>query len=109
MKKIEFPRVLRHKSKYRDFDELKEHLTHAPDEKITMCMDKLLLRGARMSEMLHEMQEHNKRLGSNDFLDDKRIKEHIKFRETHDDWIFDRSGSHADPFVRLIARQEERK
>ena len=72
-------------------------------------MDKLLLRGARMSEMLQEMQEHNKRLGSNDFRDEKRIMEHIKFRETHDDWIFERSGSHADPFVRLAGRQEEIK
>jgi hypothetical protein len=109
MKKIDFPRVLRHKSKYRDFDELKEHLTNAPDEKITMCMDKLLLRGARLSEMLFEIQEHNKRLGSNDFRDTERIKAHIAFRETHDDWIFERSGSHFDPFIRLIGRQGERK
>ena len=104
-KKAAYPKVLRHKSKYRDFDALKEHLVNAPEEKITMCMDKLLLKGARLSEMVREIREHNKRLGSNDFLDVDRINRHIAFRETHDNWIFERSGSYFDPFIRLIDRE----
>ena len=101
MKKKDYPKILRHRSKYRGFDELKEHLTYAPDEKITMCMDKLLLKGGRISEMVDEIERHNRRLGSNDFREVERIWRHIKFREEHDGWIFEYSGV-SDQFVRLI-------
>jgi hypothetical protein len=68
----------------------------------TNYMDLLLLENEDkpLSEILSQWQNYE---GKNrDFTEIRRIKTHINWRENHDGWIFDRSGTVTDPVVKLI-------
>ena len=73
------PNAKRLLPRYEDFAHLRAHLSQASDEKITMCMNKHLLQGATMSELLARVHEDNRRLQSNDFRDNGRIMVHIRW------------------------------
>jgi hypothetical protein len=51
------PNAKRPLPRYEDFAHLRAYLSQASDEKMTMCMNKYLLRGATMSELLVLVQE----------------------------------------------------
>ena len=66
-------------SRYDNFTHLRDHISQASDKKITMCMNKHLLRGATMKELMELAAADNRRLRSNDFRDESRIKDHIRW------------------------------
>ncbi len=90
MKKKNHPKdSSRVRSSYANFEELRRHLEEAPAVRITICMDKHLLKGGTLAELQRKAAEDNKRLGSNDFLTPGRIKTHINFRRNHDHWVIE--------------------
>jgi hypothetical protein len=102
---------LRPAGTYTDFEDLKEHLKNAYETRITMCMDRALLAGATMKQLLEQMAKENERLRSNDFRDIPRIRTHIRYRENHDGWILEYSGDPNDPdcHVRLIGLKKGKR
>ena len=76
------------RSSYPSFAELKRHLEEAPASKITMCMDKHLLDGGTLGELMGKVAQDNRRLGSNDFKSESRIKAHIEHRRRKG-WIIE--------------------
>jgi len=73
------PSAKRILSRYDNFTHLRDHISQASDKTITMCMNKHLLRGATMKELIELAAADNYRLHSNDFRDESRIKEHIRW------------------------------
>jgi hypothetical protein len=77
------------KGKYADFGELKKSLENAPEKRLTMVVDKALLAGATMKDLLAEVEERK----TTDFKDSKdfpttgRIQAHVKFRASKG-WVF---------------------
>ena len=77
------------KGKYADFGELKSSLEKAPETRLTMVVDKALLAGTTMKDLLAEIEERK----TNDFKDSKdfpttgRIQAHVKFRASKG-WVF---------------------
>lgn len=68
----------------------------------TNYMDLLLLENEThmLSEILTLYQNYKAK--NNDFKSVSRIKQHIRFREKHDGWIFKTSGDPNNPVVKLI-------
>ena len=77
------------KGKYADFAELKAALEAAPEKRLTMVVDKALLTGITMKDLLAEVEERK----TTDFKDSKdfptvgRIQAHVKFRASKG-WVF---------------------
>jgi hypothetical protein len=69
------------------FADLKKQIESASDERVTSCMDRLLLQGGTFAELLEQIGKENERLGSKDFKTPGRIKSHIKSRERMG-WVF---------------------
>jgi hypothetical protein len=79
-------------SRYDNFTHLRDHISQASDKKITMCMNKHLLRGATMKELLELAAADNRRLHSNDFRDESRIKDHIRWCcDTQKGWMIEQN------------------
>jgi hypothetical protein len=93
MKRTEHPddsSIIRHT--YANFEELRTHLESGPTNRITICMDKHLLRGGTLEKLKRQAAEDNARLGSNDFRTVSRIRTHINFRRDHDGWVIEENG-----------------
>lgn len=79
-------------SRYDNFTHLRDHISQASDKTITMCMNKHLLRGATMKELLELAAVDNRRLHSNDFRDESRIKHHIRWcRDPKRGWMVEQN------------------
>ena len=92
--------------RYDDFAHLRAHLSQASDETITMCMNKHLLRGATMTELLSMAREDNRRLNGHDFLDAPRIMAHIHWCcEPQRGWLIDKNKHGV---LRLVGYRGER-
>ena len=103
------PNAKRLLPRYEDFAHLRAHLSQASDEKITMCMNKHLLKGATMSELLALVHEDNRRLQSNDFLDEGRIMGHIRWCcEPHRGWMIEKNKYGVYRLVGYRGEREER-
>ena len=77
------------KGEYVDFAELKASLEAAPEKLLTMVVDKALMAGVTMKELLAEVEER-KTLDfkdSNDFPTTGRLQAHVKFRAGKG-WVF---------------------
>ncbi len=70
-----------------NFTDLKKQVESASDERITSCMDRLLLKGGTFDELVEQISKDNERLKSKDFRTPSRIKAHIKSRE-QSGWVF---------------------
>ena len=83
------------RSKYDDWVDLQDHLENAPDDKITMCMNKHLLEPHTLDQLVQIANSENKRLGSNDFRTVAKVREHIKWLKDRG-WIFnvDKNGAY---------------
>ena len=78
------------KAKYADFAELKDSIEKADDSRLTMFVDKLLVKGGMtMAEMLTaiEARKEETESTSTDFKNVSIIKKHIKYRATKG-WVF---------------------
>jgi len=78
------------KAKYADFAELKESVEKANDARLTMFVDKLLVKGGMtLAEMLSAIEARKKETSSEstDFKNVSIIKKHIKYRATKG-WVF---------------------
>jgi hypothetical protein len=68
------------KGKYKTFGELKENLEQAPEKLLTMVVDKLLLEGHTVKDILEEVEARKEtqftagKPGHNDFKNEARIK-----------------------------------
>lgn len=71
------PNARRMLNSYESLEHLLEYIKQGSTEVITMCMNKHLLQGGSLSELVKLVQQDNYRLGSNDFLTEQRIKGHI--------------------------------
>ena len=77
------------RGKYTTFEELAAHLTAAPEKRLTMVVDKMLLEGQTLKDMLAEVEER-KTLDfkdSNDFKSVAILKKHVAFRASKG-WVF---------------------
>ena len=70
-----------------NFADLKKQIESASEEKITSCMDRLLLKGGTFSELVEQIGKDNERLKSKDFKTPSRVKAHVKSREQVG-WVF---------------------
>jgi 5-methylcytosine-specific restriction endonuclease McrA len=71
-----------------------------------MCMNKHLLRGATMTELLSMAREDNRRLNGHDFLDAPRIMAHIHWCcEPQRGWLIDKNKHGV---LRLVGYRGER-
>ena len=90
------------KKRYENLVELQAHMKEAPDNKITMRLDKLLVAGnLRLPTLLKKMENARIELSNpekqvNDFSKASRIKSHIKFREKNNLWQFAWEGENKD-------------
>jgi hypothetical protein len=78
------------KAKYADYAELKESVEKADDSRLTMFVDKLLVKGGlTFAEMLTAIEARKKETSSDstDFKNVSIIKKHIKYRATKG-WVF---------------------
>jgi len=77
------------RGKYKSFEELKENLERAPEERLTMVVDKLLLKGATPQEILAEAEDRRETdfPGNRDFKSINVVKKHIRYR-AEKGWIF---------------------
>ena len=86
------PNAKRILNKYESFKHLHEHIKQGSNKVITMCMNKHLLQGGTLQELVKLVQQDNHRLGSNDFLDEKRIEKHIDWCcDTKRGWIIEKN------------------
>jgi len=79
------------KGKYADVKELKEQINKASDKRLTMFVDKLLVKGSlTMPEILASVEERKKttKSSSTDFKNVSIIKKHLKYRATKG-WVFE--------------------
>lgn len=93
------------RGKYSTFEELSAHLTAAPEKRLTMVVDKLLLEGYTLKDLLSEVEER-KTLDfkdSNDFKSIAILKKHVAFRASKG-WIFTIS---AEGSVKLTGYSDE--
>ena len=77
------------RGKYADFADLKSSLEAAPEKRLTMVVDKLLLEGHTMKEVLAEIEERKTQdfKDSNDFKSVAIIQKHIRYRASKG-WVF---------------------
>ena len=77
------------KGKYADFGELKESLQKAPEKRMTMIVDKLLLEGMSIEAILSEVEERKKTdfPENRDFKNAAIVQKHIRFRASKG-WVF---------------------
>jgi hypothetical protein len=86
------PNAKRLLKQYEGFPHLRTHISQGSDEVITMCMNKHLLHGGTLRDLVLLAREDNRRLGSNDFLDEQRIKRHIAWCcEPQRGWLIQRN------------------
>jgi len=87
---------------YASLAELQEDMRKAPDNKITRRLDKLLVEGKlRFSTIVKKMAEARVELSTPEkeiieYTKDSRIRAHIKYRESHNKWIFAWEGEKKD-------------
>lgn len=90
------------KKRYENLVELQAHMKEAPNNKITMRLDKLLVAGnLKLTTLVKKMEKARTELSTpdnpvNDFSKASRIKSHIKFREKNNEWIFTWEGENKD-------------
>ena len=94
MRKLKsYSSIIRHR--YDDWEDLIDHLENAPNNKITMSMNKLLLEPHTLDQLVEIANSENERLGSNDFRTVAKIRVHIKWLKARG-WIFklDKNGAY---------------
>ena len=85
----------------KDFKELQEFLKKNAKERITTALDAALLKPTTYDQLLDLMKKKREELKANDYKTKSRIKSHIRFRENHDKWIFQKEKDN----VQLIGKQ----
>lgn len=75
-------------NKCQSFADVQAYIKSIDKSRITFCLDKLLLKNTKYSDLLKLITKENKRLGSKDFQTIGRLKSHIAFRRSHDGWSF---------------------
>ncbi len=83
------------RSRYDNWEDLIDHLENAPDNKITMSMNKHLLEPHTLEQLVEIANNENERLGSNDFRTVAIVWKHIKWLKARG-WIFniDKNGAY---------------
>ena len=85
----------------KDFKDLQTFLKKAGKERITNSLDLAMLKPQTYDQLFKLMEKKREEFKANEFKTKSRIKAHIKFRETHDNWIFKKDGE----TVQLIGKQ----
>ena len=88
----------------KSFNELKEVIRIRSDYYPTNYMDCLLLDNKKdpLSKIVKIFRKYAEPKNNYDFKTVPILRKHIKYRENHDDWIFNTSGDPNDPIVTLV-------
>jgi hypothetical protein len=83
------------RGRYDNWEDLIDHLENAPENKITMSLNKHLLERHTLDQLVEIASRENERLGSNDFRTVAIVRKHIKWLEDRG-WIFniDKNGAY---------------
>ena len=83
------------RSRYDNWEDLIDHLENAPENKITMSMNKHLIERHTLEQLVEIANSENQRLGSNDFRTVAKVRVHIKWLKARG-WIFniDKNGAY---------------
>ena len=83
------------RSRYDNWEDLIDHLENAPENKITMSMNKHLIERHTLEQLVEIANNENERLGSNDFRTVAKVRVHIKWLKARG-WIFniDKNGAY---------------